>query len=65
MISHPQGRQVVEEQQQQYPDMVVSNLPDEIALQISAAHHSFEVVEFFDEPGFYLAVLRLNSESGE
>ncbi|KAI3471514.1 hypothetical protein Pfo_029605 [Paulownia fortunei] len=62
VISHPQGRQVVEEQQQQYPDVVVSNLPEETTLQSTAADHSFEVVEFVDEPGFYLAVLRLNVE---
>ncbi|KAL7098115.1 hypothetical protein ACP275_10G185000 [Erythranthe tilingii] len=61
VISHPQGRQVVEEQQQQYPDVVVSSLPDKTVLQKCAADHSFEVVEFMDEPGFYLAVLRLNA----
>lgn len=60
MISHPQGRQVVEEQQRQYPDMVISNLPEKMTLQSTAAEHSFEVVEFVDEPGFYLAVLRFN-----
>ncbi|PIN07177.1 hypothetical protein CDL12_20268 [Handroanthus impetiginosus] len=60
VISHPQGRQVVEEQRRQHPDVVVSNLPEKSTLQSAAADHSFEVVEFLDEPGFYLAVLRLN-----
>ncbi|KAK6149251.1 hypothetical protein DH2020_016776 [Rehmannia glutinosa] len=63
VISHPQGRQVVEEQKQQYPDVVVSSLPEKMTLQNTAVDHSFEVVEFVDEPGFYLAVLRLNAES--
>ncbi|KAL3642244.1 hypothetical protein CASFOL_013059 [Castilleja foliolosa] len=62
VISHPEGRQVVEEQQRQYPDVVVSNLPDKMALQSTAVNHSFEVLEFVDEPGFYLAVLRFNAE---
>lgn len=60
VISHPDGRGVVEELQQQYPDVVVSDLPEKTALQSTAANHSFEVVEFVDEPGFYLAVMRLN-----
>ncbi|KAL0359392.1 UNVERIFIED_CONTAM: hypothetical protein Sangu_0788600 [Sesamum angustifolium] len=63
VISHPQGRQILEEQQQQYSDVVVSNLPEKMMLQSTAANNSFEVVEFVDEPGFYLAVLRLNTES--
>ncbi|KAL0405040.1 UNVERIFIED_CONTAM: hypothetical protein Sradi_2144800 [Sesamum radiatum] len=62
VISHPQGRQILEEQQQQYSDVVVSNLPEKMILQSTAANHSFEVVEFVDEPGFYLAVLRLKAE---
>ncbi|KAL0452928.1 UNVERIFIED_CONTAM: hypothetical protein Slati_1270900 [Sesamum latifolium] len=56
VISHPQGRQILEEQQQQNSDVVVSNLPEKMILQSTAANHSFEVVEFVDEPGFYLAV---------
>ncbi|KAG8371819.1 hypothetical protein BUALT_Bualt12G0002800 [Buddleja alternifolia] len=63
VISHPQGRQVVEEQKQLYPDVVVSNLPEKTKLQSVAADHSFDVVEFEDEPGFYLAVLRLDTKS--
>lgn len=58
VISHPQGRQMVEEQQKQYPDVVVSNLPEKMLLQNVAAHHSFEVVKFVDEPAFYLAILK-------
>ncbi|KAH6827442.1 hypothetical protein C2S53_002479 [Perilla frutescens var. hirtella] len=60
VISHPQGRQGVEELQQQYPDVVVSNLPEKIALESSAAKNSFQVVEFVDESGFYIAVMRFN-----
>lgn len=59
VISHPQGRQVSEEQKQQYPDVVISSLPEKMMLHASAANHSFQVVEFVDEPGLYLAVLRL------
>lgn len=63
VISHPQGRQVAEEQQKQYPDVVVSNLPEKMLLQNVAADHSFEVVKFVDEPSFYLAILKLEAES--
>lgn len=62
VMSHPQGRQAVEELRLKYPDVVVSNLPEETMLRSVAAEHLFEVVEFVDEPaGFYLAVLRLNT----
>ncbi|KZV37915.1 hypothetical protein F511_12197 [Dorcoceras hygrometricum] len=62
VMSHPQGRQAIEEQRLKYPDVVVSSLPEETMLVSVAAEHSFEVVEFVDEPaGFYLAVLRLNT----
>lgn len=63
VISHPQGRQVVEEQRKLYPDMVVSNLPEKMILQNVAAEHSFEVVKFTDEPGFYLAILKFEPEN--
>ncbi|MCD7470974.1 hypothetical protein HAX54_011229 [Datura stramonium] len=63
VISHPQGRQAAEEQQKQYPDVVVSNLPDKMLLQNVAADHSIEVVKFVDEPGFYLAILKFEAES--
>ncbi|KAL8463785.1 hypothetical protein ACS0TY_033653 [Phlomoides rotata] len=58
VMSHPQGKQVVEEQRKQYPDVVVSRLPEKMTLHSTAADHSFQVMEFVDEPGFYLAVLR-------
>lgn len=58
VISHPQGREVIEQQLGQYPDVIVSSLPDKTALLCVAADHSFEMVEFVDEPGFYLAVLK-------
>lgn len=63
VISHPQGRQVVEEQREQYPDIVVSNLPEKMTLQSTATDHSFEMIEFVDEPGFYLAVLEFNANN--
>ena len=60
MISHPLGREAVEEQKQQYPDVVVSNLPEKMTLQTTMANHSFQLLEFVDEPGIYLAVMRFN-----
>ncbi|XP_073035018.1 uncharacterized protein [Primulina eburnea] len=63
VMSHPQGRQAVEELRLKYPDVVVSNLPEETMLRSVAAEHSFEVVEFVDEPArFYSAVLKLNTK---
>lgn len=59
VISHPQGRQVLEEQRKQFPDVIVSNLPDMAMLQDVAVENSFEVLDFVDETGFYLAVLKL------
>jgi hypothetical protein len=60
VISHPQGREVLEQQKKQYQDVVTSDLPDKMTLQKAAANHSFEMVEYVDEPGFYLTVLRLS-----
>ncbi|KAG6429050.1 hypothetical protein SASPL_107089 [Salvia splendens] len=60
VISHPHGREAVEEQKQQYPDVVVSNLPEKMTLQTTMANHSFQLLEFVDEPGFYLAVMRFD-----
>lgn len=57
VISHPQGRDVLEQQRQQHPQVVVSDLPDKTTLQRVAAVHSFDLAEFVDEPGLYLAVL--------
>ncbi|KAG4916031.1 hypothetical protein JHK87_053588 [Glycine soja] len=57
IISHPKGREVLEQQRKQYPDVVVSDLPDKTYLQSVAAAHSFDVAEFVDEPGLYLAIL--------
>ncbi|RDX94866.1 hypothetical protein CR513_22702, partial [Mucuna pruriens] len=57
IISHSKGREVLEQQRQQYPEVVVSDLPDKTYLQSVAAAHSFDVAEFVDEPGLYLAVL--------
>ncbi|KAK6244050.1 hypothetical protein QUC31_010459 [Theobroma cacao] len=58
VISHPQGRAVLQQQGKQFPDVIVANLPDKTTLQRVAADHSFEMTEFEDEPGFYLAVLK-------
>ncbi|KAF7811486.1 Kynurenine formamidase [Senna tora] len=57
VMSHPQGRKVLEQQRQQHPEVVVSDLPDKTTLQRVAAAHSFDLAEFVDEPGLYLAVL--------
>ncbi|XP_052173142.1 uncharacterized protein LOC127788642 isoform X2 [Diospyros lotus] len=58
VISHPKGREVLEQQRRQFPDVVISNLPDKLTLQNVAADHSYQMIEFVDEPGFYLAVLK-------
>lgn len=63
VISHPQGREVLEEQRQQYPDVIISDLPEKLALQKAAAEYSFDLVEFVDEPGFYLAALTLRRKT--
>ncbi|MED6182364.1 hypothetical protein PIB30_027732 [Stylosanthes scabra] len=57
IISHPQGRLVLEQQRKQYPEVVVSDLPDKTILQIVADAHSFDLAEFVDEHDLYLAVL--------
>lgn len=57
IISHPKGREVLEQQRQQYPEIVVSDLPDKTHLHSVATAHSFDVAEFVDEPDLYLAVL--------
>ncbi|TQD99070.1 hypothetical protein C1H46_015337 [Malus baccata] len=58
VISHPQGREVLEQQRRQYPDVITSDLPEKSTLEEAAAEHSFELTKFVDEPGFYLAVLK-------
>lgn len=57
VVSHLQGREVLEQQREQYPDVVISHLPDKMTLQKAAADHSFKITEFIEEPSFYLAVL--------
>ncbi|CAH1441776.1 unnamed protein product [Lactuca virosa] len=57
VISHPKGREMLKQQKVEYPDVVVSDLPDKVTLESVASHHSFMMLEFIDEPGFYLAVL--------
>ncbi|XP_050228952.1 uncharacterized protein LOC126678113 [Mercurialis annua] len=60
VISHPQGREALEQQRKQYKDVIVSELPDKMTLQNAASNNSFEITEYVDEPGFYLAVLRFS-----
>ncbi|KAF8019824.1 hypothetical protein BT93_G0499 [Corymbia citriodora subsp. variegata] len=60
VISHPLGRQVLDQQRQDFPDCIVSDLPDKMTLEKVAVAHSFEMAEFVDEPGFYLTVLKFN-----
>ncbi|CAI9100959.1 OLC1v1038150C1 [Oldenlandia corymbosa var. corymbosa] len=60
VISHPSGRQMVQEQKKRHPDIVVGDeLPGKITLQDVATDNSFQLVKFVDEPDFYLAVLKL------
>lgn len=61
VISHIQGRQTLEQQRQQYHDIVVSDLPDKMSLENVASDHSFVVKEYVDDLGFYLAVLEFKS----
>ncbi|PON37825.1 DNA-directed RNA polymerase subunit beta [Parasponia andersonii] len=61
VISHPQGREVLEQQRKKYPDVIISDLPDKSVLQKAASDHSFDLVEFVDDNGFYLAVLKFSS----
>lgn len=57
VISHHQGRQVLEQQRQQYHDIVVSDLPEKMTLEKVASDHSFLLKELVDDSSFYLAVL--------
>ena len=58
VISHPQGREVLEKQRQQYPDVISSDLPEKSTLTEVAAEHCFELTNYVDEPGLYLAALK-------
>lgn len=62
VISHLGGREELERQRQQYHEVIVSNLPDKMSLENAAASNSFEVIEFVDEPGFYLAVIKFKAK---
>lgn len=42
VISHPKGREVLEQQRRQFPDVVISDLPDKLTLQNVAADHSYQ-----------------------
>eukprot|EP00262_Sarcandra_glabra_P007734 TRINITY_DN20658_c0_g1_i1.p1 TRINITY_DN20658_c0_g1~~TRINITY_DN20658_c0_g1_i1.p1 ORF type:complete len:263 (+),score=37.38 TRINITY_DN20658_c0_g1_i1:324-1112(+) len=58
VIGYSQGREMVEQHLQQFPDMVTSELPDRITLENVAAENFFQITEFVDEPNFYLTVLK-------
>ncbi|MCL7037639.1 hypothetical protein MKW94_006786 [Papaver nudicaule] len=62
IISHPQGRGVVEQQRKEFPDVVTSDLPDKPTLDKVASDYRFDLTEFVDEPGFYLAVLEFSGK---
>ncbi|XP_038905691.1 uncharacterized protein LOC120091662 [Benincasa hispida] len=62
VISHPNGRKGLEQEQQQFPDVVVSDLPERMNLENAAADHSFNLTEFIDEYNFYLAVLKFHKD---
>lgn len=57
VISHPKGREMLVQQKSEYPDVVVSDLPDKATLESVATNQPFTLVDFVDQPGFYLAVL--------
>ncbi|KAI3677028.1 hypothetical protein L1987_86646 [Smallanthus sonchifolius] len=57
VISHPKGREMLEQQKAENPDVVVSDLPDKSTLESVASHQPFTMVDFVDHQGFYLAVL--------
>lgn len=58
VISHLEGRQGLAQQQRQYPDIVVSDLPEKTMLEKVASDHSFVMDEFVDDSSLYLAVLK-------
>lgn len=58
VISHPQGREALVQQREQFPDVIISDLPDKLTLREISKVHSFEITEFIDEPDLYLAVLK-------
>ncbi|XP_010517695.1 PREDICTED: uncharacterized protein LOC104793110 [Camelina sativa] len=62
VISHPQGRQGLEQQRKEFSDVVVSDLPDDSTLRNVAKKHSFELTQFVDEQGLYLAVLKSSKQ---
>lgn len=58
VISHLGGREALDQQRKLSPDVVIADLPDKVTLESVASDHSFKMIEFVDDPGFYLAVLR-------
>ncbi|KAJ1686337.1 hypothetical protein LUZ63_017727 [Rhynchospora breviuscula] len=54
-----QGRGTIEIHRQQFPDMVTSDLPDLKTVEKAVATNGFKIIEFVDEPTFYVAVLAL------
>eukprot|EP00257_Ricinus_communis_P027697 XP_025015111.1 uncharacterized protein LOC8263224 isoform X2 [Ricinus communis] len=44
IVSHLQGREVLEKQRKQYQDVIVSELPDKMTLQNVAANNSFQII---------------------
>ena len=62
VISHPQGREGLKQQREEFPDVVVSDLPDDSTLKSVAKKHSFELAQFVDEQGLYLAVLTFSKQ---
>ncbi|XP_076923086.1 uncharacterized protein LOC143585105 [Bidens hawaiensis] len=57
VISHTKGREMLAKQKTEYSDVIVSDLPDKASLESVASQHSFAVVDFVDQPGYYVAVL--------
>lgn len=61
VISHLKGRPALEQQRQQYPDIIVADLPDRSHLEKVASDHSFMLKEYVDDSSFYLAVLEFKA----
>jgi ubiquinone/menaquinone biosynthesis C-methylase UbiE len=64
IISHPLGNAFVEKLKEQDPKLVLQRLPQVDDLHNWCAEFQFDLVQFADEPQFYLAILQA-SENGE
>lgn len=63
IISHPLGNAFVEKLKAQDPKLVLQRLPERADLEIWCRDLELELVEFTDEPEFYLAILQARDGS--